>query len=237
MIRHTMTEEMIQWEKDSGLFGEELLKKLHNVEYTETNGKVELTCRRNKEGNINFEGGATSQFVASNIMSEVDRQTARNRNLKLKSEGTTAIERLRKINKKITSGNLHLEGRQCMLDTNLMNELQRKQGIVDHNNLEKTRRSDLQYMKTCHNADEVVKKYGNCDLSKWTSKADMKTYLKPLKQACDAKMPDDRYGLIQRFNEWKYRSRKRPTNDMTVLNEFETWLLEENTKVRGKHNK
>ena len=41
ILRATMTEEMIKWEKSSGFFGDLLLKRLHNLEYLELNGKVE----------------------------------------------------------------------------------------------------------------------------------------------------------------------------------------------------
>ena len=114
------------------------------------------------------------------MVSEVDRQNARERNMKLKVEGTTAIERLQMIQKKITSGKLHLDVRQSILDVNLMNEMKRKHNASQQMDLEKIRRTNLQYMKLCYKADLVAKKHANKDISDWSSKADIKTYLKPL---------------------------------------------------------
>ena len=47
-----------------------------------------------------------SQYVACNIMSEVDRQEARELNQKRKVEGSTTMEPLNKISKRLTSGKL-----------------------------------------------------------------------------------------------------------------------------------
>ena len=64
MIPATMTEEMLTWEKQSGIFGPNLIKKLHTVRYEELNGKVRMECIRDEDLKLNFEGGATSQYVA-----------------------------------------------------------------------------------------------------------------------------------------------------------------------------
>ena len=50
MICATMTEEMIEWEKGSGLIGGQLKKKLHSVQYDEKNGQVKLKSTRENRG-------------------------------------------------------------------------------------------------------------------------------------------------------------------------------------------
>lgn len=89
-------------------------------------------------------------------------------------------------------------------------------------------------MKLCYNGDAVIEKHGNTNVHTWSNKADIKTYLKPLRKSKDPKMPDDREGLIQRFNSWKHRSRKDLTMDRVVLDEFEKWRNIEEEKNRGK---
>lgn len=139
MIRATMTEEMIHWEKNSGLFGDMLLKSLHSVRYCESKGVVTLECIKKTE-EMNFSGGGTAQYVACSVMSEVDRQKAREINLKSKTEGATAIERFR-INKRITSGKLLLEGRQCKLDKTLMESIKERNWLIWK--MRKRRRKEL----------------------------------------------------------------------------------------------
>ena len=121
-----MTDDMLAWEKESGIFGKKLMEKLHAIKYTESNGKVSIRCTCDDDVKLNFGGGATSRYVVCTVMAEVDRQNAGELNMKRKVEGTTAIERLRTITKKITSGSLHLDARQSKLDCNLMNEVKRK---------------------------------------------------------------------------------------------------------------
>ena len=118
LIRASMTEQLIDWEKRSGLFGKKLMNKLHTLKCVERDGTVTLQCDHEDNDELNFDGGATSRYVACNVMAEVDGQNARERNMNLKVEGTLAIERLAMINKTITSGKLHLDVRQCKLDIN-----------------------------------------------------------------------------------------------------------------------
>ena len=232
MIRATMTEDMIEWEKKSGLFGKQLMNKLHSVYYAEIDGSVKLRCSKDVIAKVNFEGGATAQYVASTVMSELDRQNARDRNLKLKVEGTTALERFQKISKRITSGKLHLDVRQSLLDNNLLGEVRRKCSESAQTKSVKKQKNDLQYMKTCHQADEAIKKYGKDNIDKWPNKAAIKLFLKPLKQPSDSKMPDDREGLVERYKAWKHREREDISKEQSVLDEFEKWLKDE--KDRGK---
>ena len=234
-----MTEDMLQWERACVLFGDLHIKTKHDVKYVEdTRGKVNLECSTSLSSSpLNFKGGATSQYVACNVMAEVDRQDAREMNLKQKVEGTTAVERLQKITKKITSGKLMLDVRQSHLDINVMSSV--KKNFISIRNAKESKRCqvELNYLKLYHNGDKVVEKHGNRDVSNWNSKADIQTYLKPLRNTKDSKMPDDKDELIQRFNLWKNRSRKDITTDQAVLDDFDIWRNLEEEKLRGKQSK
>ena len=89
-----MIENMIVSEKLSGIIGPDLMKTLHLVRYVETDDRVDIECDNGQDTTLNFNGGATSQYVTYNVMAEVGRQNAREQNMNLKVEGTTAIERL-----------------------------------------------------------------------------------------------------------------------------------------------
>ena len=115
VLRATMTEEMMASEIESGLFGEKLLKKLHNVYYEELNGIVTMNCGRaplSYESKLNFQSGVTAQYVSTTILTESDRQQARQRSQKMKEEGTTVQDRLAKLNKKITAGRMTIDVRK-----------------------------------------------------------------------------------------------------------------------------
>ena len=72
-----MIEEMLLDGKASNILGPQTIQCLHNVNYGECNGIVKLKCINGNSTKLNFEGGATSQYVACNVMSELDRQKAR----------------------------------------------------------------------------------------------------------------------------------------------------------------
>ena len=228
-----MTEAMLEDEKLSNIFGPDLMKRLHLVNYAELNGKVKLKCVNEASQKLNFSGGATSQYVACSVMAEVDRQRARQLNMDRKVEGTNAIQRLQMISKKITSGKIHLDARQSVLDINLYNELVRRKDDTDQSDLEKERKSHLAYMKLCHKADMVITKNGIKDISQWRSKVQLRAVLMPLKLSTDSKMPDDRDGLLRRYQSWKSRSRQKLSNDKVVLDAFQKWIDEENSKSKG----
>ena len=238
IIRATMTEDMLSWERSCGLFGKEMLKELHDVCYCKRQqGQVSLECVRVTNGKLNFSGGATSQYVANNVMAEVDRQQAREVNLKRKLEGTTAIERFQKITKKLTSGKLVLEARQSKLDINVLMAVKRKSDANKKSELEKKRRAELNYMKQCYNADMVIAKNAPIEAVNWKTKTDIKTYLKPLKRPDDSKMPEDKDELIVRVKAWNCRNRHDTSRDQVVLDEFAKWKTGEEMKHRGKQSK
>ena len=170
-----MTEEMLQWERTCGLFGDLHIKENHDVKYVEdNNGRVNLKCSTSmSSAPLNFKGGATSQYVACNVMAECDRQEAREMNLKRKLEGTTAVERLRKITKKLTSGKLMFDVRQSHLDYNVLTSMKKNFIAARDAEESKRRRAELNYLKLCYNADKAIGKHGNKDVATWNNKADI----------------------------------------------------------------
>ena len=230
VIRATMTEDMIEWEKDCGLFPLETKGYLHDVNYVEKGGKVYLKSVKHVDSSmskLNFKGGAIAQHVASNIMTEVDRQIARERNQMMKTEGTTKRERILAIKKRMTAGKLVLDGRSYHLDMNVLKHVRSRRIEVQLEAVEKRRKADLEYLQQCYKATKVLEKYGNLDVRKWKRKEDIVTLLKPLKRTGDTAMPIKRADIERRYEDWKFRSRRTVEEDVVVMNLFENWKLDE----------
>ena len=219
-IRATITEELLQWEKDSGLFGDNLLQQLHNVAYTELENGIELRCNKavSVDTNLNFKGGNTARYVSTTIMSEVDRQAAREEIQKYKDEGMTLKECLDKINRTLTSGKMTLNVRKYHLDFNIHDHVKHINDEKKVVELAKKRKDELTYMVNCHKADMAIRKYGvESNILKWKNKNDILAYLKPLKTKVDSKMPSDRASIEKRYLLWRRRNRKEISTDEKVL--------------------
>ena len=85
-------------------------------------------------------------------------------------------------------------------------------------------------MKLCFKADEVLKKNGDKDVEEWSIKIDIKSFLNPLKEKIDPKMPSERNELIERYRAQKHRNRKPLSNDVHVLQSFRKWKEDELSK-------
>ena len=239
-LRATMTEEMLVWEKKSGLFGPELIKRMHDIEYVHTNGIVTISSRSESDDtntSLNFNKGITAQHVSNTIMTENDRQIARQRSQKLKKEGLIMNERLKKVKKKMTAGRMVLELRQYGLKGNILDQMREIDKKNKDEDIEKERRAELAYMKLCYRADKAIEKNGNEDVLKWRSKADMLAYLKPLKRTDEPTLPSERGEIEAIFCLWKSRERKTISKDENVLKEYEFWKTEESNKKRGRQSK
>ena len=70
-------------------------------------------------------------------------------------------------------------------------------------------------MKLCYRADKAIEKYGNKDVLKWRSKADMLAYLKPLKRNDEPTLPSERDEIEAIFCLWKSREQKLLSKDDT----------------------
>ena len=77
-----MTQEMINWEKDSGLLPSYVLEQNEEMCYVEEDGCAYLTSICNYESeksSFNFDKGAMAQFVADKVLGSVGRQKSRDR--------------------------------------------------------------------------------------------------------------------------------------------------------------
>ena len=221
VVRATVTEDMLKWERDCGLFSESQINKYHsNLHYsTDENGAVTIqncsntTLDYGKDLNFNH---VTAQYVVNTIISEADRQEARERIQKAKTEGCTLRDRLRSINKKLTAGKMVLDLRKYHFDDHILNCVKKSVETKKDIDASKMRREELQYMKLCFKADEVLKKHMNKNVEEWSSKIDIKTFLNPLKEKNDPKMPSGRNELIARYREQKHRNRKYLSNNESI---------------------
>lgn len=107
IIRASMAESMIENKRTMNSFPHKRFGHLLNVQY------------RTEDKNNNLEGGATSRNVTCCIVSDYDRQIARECSQQLKTVGTTVKQRLVKLKKHLTASKLTLEVRQYHLDQNV----------------------------------------------------------------------------------------------------------------------
>ena len=101
----------------------------------------------------------TAQYLSNTILSSADRQNARARNQKLKEEGTTAVERMGEINRKLTAAKMTLDLRKFHFDLTIKDTVERVDVMRKSS---KDVRMKLQYLKLCHKADKVKAKYNTC---------------------------------------------------------------------------
>ena len=231
VLRATMTEEMIHWESESGLFPSQYIQDGMNMCYVEEEfGKVSLkTVKSSGFDNVdmNFDGGAMAQHVANSVISEVDKQKARERNTKRKREGNHKRDRIMKIRKKLTAGKLVLEGGSHHLDMHVLDHVRRRRDEVEEAAIAKRRKNDFEYLKQCYFADKIMALYGHTNVKLWRRKEDIITYIKPLKNGDDKALPTWRSEAERRFHEWVGRQRCVVVDESEVMEMFEKWLKEQ----------
>ena len=187
---------------------------------------------------INFTSGVTARHVAGMIMTEVDRQEARQRNQAMRQTGTTAREQLMNITRRLTAGRLTIEGRHYHLDKNVLEFVQRRELQLQTDQLEKRRKEDLNYLKLCYKADEAIMNQKSCNVLKWTNKEDIVAFICPLKVKGDKAMPTARKEIELQYLQWRNRQRLCVVPDVIVFCRFGEWKTEyENRKKRGNGSK
>ena len=113
LICANMTETIMKAEVTSGIFPLRTRSDLHNVEYIDNNSNISMKqVRRKRKASdaLNFNRGVIAKHVANTIMSECNREAARERIKKLKTEGTTLQQRIMKISKKNDSWEIGFGG-------------------------------------------------------------------------------------------------------------------------------
>ena len=142
-------------------------------------------------------------------MSEVDRQVARERNLKRKTMGGTMNERIMAIKKRVTAGRLVLKGRSFALNKDVLQHSEdvekQKLGIEEAAKESK----DLAYLEICAKADLAMLENNTIlDISKWKKAKDILYVVKSLRLDGDPAMPTKRDDIVRRYNETKHRIRR-----------------------------
>ena len=235
VIRATITEGMLEDEKMNLLFPHERLSHLHNYHYkVQGNGAVSIVHAREDDINyreINLDGGATSKHVTCTIVSDYDRQKARERSQKLKQEGTTLKGRLAKIRKHMTSTKLTIEGRHYHMDKAVYDHAKSRRDDEDIVDSKKRRKEEFEYMVMCYNADRARERNMSDNPKEWRNYNDIKSYLSPLKvKYVDLAWPSKREGIDILFLQWSQRRRKQLVMERCVLEKFSNWVRDDTTK-------
>ena len=177
------------------------------------------------------------------ILTEQDRQIARERAQKMKDEGTTMRERLDKVKKHITSTIMTIDLRNYHINETILgiglNKLQEDEDKV----LETRRKKELDYKIISYKADLAKKRNPTDDVNKWKNKDDVKAYLAPLKDEIKENWPTNRAGMNQFYMKCWGRGRINLVLEEVVMAEWEKWLEneekrqianEEKTKNKGR---
>ena len=226
LIRSNMTESNMRDEVTRGIFPSRVLRENQNVEYIDNGGHVSIkriSKKRKADESLNFNKGVVAKHVANTIMSECDRQTARERIKKLKTEGTTTRERVLAITKKMTAGKLVLDGGSFILDSSVYEQGERKKKLLWEAEARDRKKKDLEFMKTCYHADKIVARIGTMDVKKWRNMHLIKAYLRSLRVDGDPALPGKREALELRFLQWHDRTRFHLVPDEDTRQNFRRW--------------
>ena len=238
-LRAKMTEHMIMKEMEQDRFPTLRMPELFKIYYSMNNAGITISSQDSvSKGSIdtslNFNGGVTAKYVSNSIMTEVDRQEARERNQRNREEGTTARERLRAITSRMTAGKLTSEGRHYHLNSAVVEHVEQQDNDSSEVLREKRRLDDLRYLKSCYIADKVLVKNKDTELPYWKNAGDLLKYLRPLKtEKEDGSMPTKRPELQAKYMLWRLRSRKHIIPDRVVLEKYENWIESQSAKTRG----
>ena len=158
------------------------------VESSMTNNNI------NSQHQLSFTGGSMVEFVASTIISEVDKQKARVRILDQKKKAKSQRDRILSIAKKMTAGKLVLEGRSFHLNEHVLEQAQRRQDEKLQKINEKKKKADLIYLELCDKADKAYARNSNCDdVSKWKNSKDILAVIRPLKNNKDKLLLNNKF--------------------------------------------
>ena len=236
-----MTEAKVTKERDCNLFPCNRLPHLLKIEYQDTGeGRVIVRHAREEDINyaqINLDGGATSRHVTCTIVSDNDRQVARERSQKLKEEGSTLKERLEALKKHLTSAKLTIKAREYELSKTVYEHVRDVIGDKAIDRGEQRRKEELEYTIKCFKADRAKERNPTSDVRKWKSTDDIKDYLQPLKKKVgDKAWPTNRAEMELLYLQISGRTRLQLALEESVMNEFVAWK-EKSEKRKTKRKK
>ena len=242
-----MTEEMIANEKTFlKIFPHKRLEHLHNIHYRDSGkGIVTLVhasdADNSNENIINLDGGATSRHVSCTIMSDYDRQKARERIQKMKEEGTTVRQRLAKLKKHITLTSMTIDARHYHLDGHILEHGYEKKEYESNKKVEARRKKELEYVIKCYRADLAKARNPSPNAKEWRSFDDIKAYLQPLKKEKEENWPTNRTTMEGFYVQCFGRGRINLVLEEEVMNEWEQWrqkhASDDALSAKGKTNK
>ena len=226
---------MIADEKNNMLFPHKRLSHLHNFHYRDSgNGKISIKHARENDVDysaINLQGGATSMNVTSTIVSDYDRQVARERSQKLKEEGLTIKERLAKIKKHMTATKLTIDGRHYHMDRTVYQRAKMRRDDDDDKLIEARRKEDYEYAIACYKADRARERNPSNGVKSWRRSNDIKDFLSPLKvKGKDPAWPGNRAEMEILFLQWSNRRRYQLVMEQCVMEKVNNWVRNQQTK-------
>ena len=231
VIRATMTEEMIRKEKEDGLYPYE---------------RLPFDIQNNRCEDLNFNGGGMAVHCATVIMSEVDRQKAREINMKRKSNGDNMKEKLTLVKKKLTAGSLVSVCRKHHLDGDVFDYVKKQNEMKNEVEYNRKRRKDITYLLDCERSDKAKEKNKDKKIENWNI-TDLKTYLKPMKPPSVSAIPTEKEKLIECSNEWISKYKRREVDKEIVIeykkkrregiDKVKDFFKEENSKLSENNEK
>jgi hypothetical protein len=219
-IRATITKEQLEREIESGLFPNQTLSQ-----NTTTNQQQQSnsTNQISEVQGLNFSGGM-AHYVSSVIMTEADRQSARDTAFKRKEQGQSLRDRVLSINHKMTAGKLVSQCRSHHLGVHVLEQAEARETLRKTNLKNKIKHDDFLYLKNCAKADVAIKlnTHQSTNVSEW-NRDHIKDLIRPLKMPGDKAMPTNKPELYQRYLETRHRERR--VVDDVVRKEYEDSLL------------
>ena len=170
------------------------------------------------------------EFVASSIIGEVDKQNARVRIMNRKTCAKSQRECILSIAKRMTAGKLVLDGRCFHLNGHVLEQAEQRHNQKQQELKEKQKKADFIYLELCAKADDAIRRNSHCsEVSKWKRSRDILAFIRPLKTIDDNALPTRRSEIINRYNQWKHRSRRNV--DANTVEEFKN-NIQKNTNIQ-----
>ena len=172
---------------------------------------------------LNFNDGL-AHYVATVVMTETDRQSARATAYKRKEEGAGLRERIQNINQKMTAGKLVSQCRSHHLGVHVLEQAETRENERITKVDDKFKRDEFLYIKACTKADAAIQAntHQSDNVAKWT-RTHILDLIRPLKIEGDKAMPPNKPELYQRYLQTKHRERR--SVDADIHKQYEESLL------------
>ena len=220
-IRTTILKEQLAEEKESGLFPTRVTNQSSSSSTNQTE-QYNIPSVSEVKG-LNFNDGL-AHYVATVVMTENDRQSARATAFKRREDGVNLKERILNINQKMTAGKLVSQCRSHHLGMHVLEQAERRETERLTKVDDKYKRDEFLYIKSCIKADAAIQAntHQSSDVSKWSC-THILDLIRPLKIFGDKAMPPNKPELYQRYLQTKHRERRAV--DADIHKQYEESLL------------